>query len=95
MAEKNFTQDDIKQKHGSLFEEAASVFDDERTLFSYDDQDINFDDIPEITDFSKFVKNPFAGRFKNGYTIIVEHEDYDEVITITKSRREKQQNNAT
>jgi len=57
----------------------------------YDKEGINYDDIPEVTDFSKFVKNPLAGQLKNGYTIIVEHEDHDEIITIKKSRREKQQ----
>ena len=51
--------------------------------------DIDYSDIPEITDFSKGRKNPFAGKFKNGYTIIVEHKDYDEVITVTKTRRDK------
>ena len=52
---------------------------------------INYDDIPELTkeDFEKSVKNPFAGKFKNGYTIIVEHTDHDEVITVTKKRRPK------
>lgn len=53
-------------------------------------EDINYDDIPKITDFSKGRKNPFAGKFKNGYTIIVEHEDHEEVIEVKKSRREKQ-----
>ena len=56
------------------------------------DEDINFDDIPEITDFSKAIKNPFAGKFKNGYTIIVEHKDYDEIITVTKTRQDKNGN---
>ena len=44
----------------------------------YDEEGINYDDIPEITDFSKAMKNPFVGRFKNGYTVIVEHEGYNE-----------------
>ena len=48
-------------------------------IVTYDDEGINYDDIPEITDFSKGRKNPFAGRFKNGYTVIVEHEGYDEI----------------
>ena len=56
------------------------------------DKDINFDDIPEVTDFSKAIRNPFAGRFKNGYTITVEHKDYDEVITVTKTRHDKSGN---
>ena len=57
----------------------------------YDKEGINYDEIPEITDFSKFVKNPFAGQFKDGYTIIVEHEDHNEIITVSKSRQEKPQ----
>jgi len=55
----------------------------------YDNEGINYDDIPEITDFSKFTKNPFAGQFKNGYTVIVEHENHEEIITISKFRRDK------
>ena len=55
----------------------------------YDVENINYDDIPKITDFSKERKNPFAGKFKNGYTIIVEHKDYDEIITVKKTRRDK------
>ncbi len=56
----------------------------------YDDEGINYDDIPEITDFTKGRKNPFAGKFKDGYTVIVEHKDYDEIITVKKSRRAKE-----
>jgi len=53
--------------------------------------DINYDDIPELTkeDFSKGIKNPFAGKFKEGYTIIVEHADHDEIITVTKKIKPK------
>ena len=47
--------------------------------FIYDEEGINYDDIPEITDFSKGRKNPLAGRFKNGYTVIVEREGYNEI----------------
>lgn len=57
--------------------------------FVYDEEGINYDDIPEITDFSKGRKNPFAGKFKNGYTIIVEHNDHEEVIEVKRTRREK------
>ena len=42
-------------------------------------------------DFSNAVRNPHAGKFKDGYTIIIEHKDYDEVITITKSRKPKEE----
>ena len=48
-------------------------------VVNYDEEGINYDDIPEITDFSKGRKNPFAGKFKDGYTVIVEHEGYDEI----------------
>ena len=40
-------------------------------------------------DFSNAVRNPHAGKFKNGYTIIIEHKDYDEVITIKKTKKPK------
>ena len=73
-----------KRKHGISFEEAGSVFDDE--------EGIDLSDIPDITDFSKGRKNPFAGMFKNGYTITVEHKDFDEIITVTKTRRDKKDN---
>ena len=53
------------------------------------DNKIDLSDIPEITDFSKGRKNPFAGKFKDGYTIIVEHKDFDEIITVKKTRRDK------
>jgi len=56
---------------------------------SENETSINFSDIPEITDISKVRKNPFAGRFRDGYTIIIEHKDYDEVITVKKTRRAK------
>ena len=48
-------------------------------VVTYDEEGINYDDIPEIIDFSKARKNPFAGKFKKGYTAIVEHEGYNEV----------------
>ena len=54
-----------------------------------EDEGIDFSDIPEITDFSNAVMNPHAGKLKNGYTIIIEHKDYDEVITISKTKRPK------
>ena len=59
-------------------------------------EDINFDDIPELTkeDFVKAIKNPFAGKFKDGYTIVVEHNDYDEIITVSKKRQKKPANAA-
>jgi cell fate regulator YaaT (PSP1 superfamily) len=56
-------------------------------------ENIDFSDIPEITDFSKARRNPFAGQFKDGYTVIVEHKDYDEIITVKKTRREKNSTN--
>ena len=55
----------------------------------HDYEGINYDDIPKITDFSKGRKNPFAGRFKDGYTIIVEHKDHDEIIKVSKTKISK------
>jgi hypothetical protein len=43
-------------------------------------------------DFSNAVKNPHAGKFKDGYTIVVEHKDYDEIVTIAKSKKLKDEN---
>ena len=59
---------------------------------AYDGEEIDVSDIPEITDFSKWRKNPFAGRFRNGYIIIEEHEDFNEVITVSKTRQDKNGN---
>ena len=56
-----------------------SEINNRKTALSYDGEEIDLSDIPEITDFSKARKNPFAGRFRNGYTVIVEHEGYNEV----------------
>ena len=53
------------------------------------DEEINYDDIPKITDFIKGRTNPFAGRFKDGYTIIVEHKDHDEIVEVKKTRIKK------
>jgi len=55
---------------------------------------INYDDIPELTkeDFARGVRNPFAGKLKDGYKIIVEYADYDEVITVSKKRIAKGSN---
>jgi len=40
-------------------------------------------------DFSKATKNPYAKHLKDGYTIVIERKDYDEIIEIKKSKREK------
>jgi len=58
------------------------------------DNDINYDDIPELTkeDFTRGKKNPFAGMFKDGYTIVIEHNDYDEVINVSKKKQPKRAN---
>lgn|GEM_PF-1223193 len=88
MYDDKFIWDEDKQeanilKHKVSFVEASSVFDDENTHIEdeslYNDEDINYDDIPPVTDFSNWRKNPFAGKFKNGYTVIVELEGYNEV----------------
>jgi hypothetical protein len=42
--------------------------------------------------FSNAIKNPHAGKFKDGYTIIVSHKEYDEIITVTKSKKLKNSN---
>jgi len=43
-------------------------------------------DIPEITNYPKTSKRPPPGKMKDGYTIVVEHKDYDEIITVKKQR---------
>jgi len=45
--------------------------------------------------FSGAVKNPHAGKFKDGYTIVVSHQDYDEVITVKKEKKTKCSSEAT
>jgi len=55
------------------------------------DEDINLDDIPEITDFSKAIKNPFAERFKDGYIMIEEREDHNYVTEIRRWKAPKDQ----
>ena len=54
-----------------------------------ENEEINYDEIPKITNFSKGRRNPFAGKFRDGYTIIVEHKDHDEIIEVKKTRRMK------
>jgi hypothetical protein len=100
MTDKKFAWNEEKHKlnkikHKISFEEASSVFDYDFAIYFNDethsqDEDIDLSDISEITDFSKGIRNPFAGMFKDGYTIIVEHADFDEEITVQKTRREKQ-----
>jgi len=46
-------------------------------------------------DFSNAVRNPHAGKMKDGYTIIIEHKEYDEIITIKKSTKPKGENGTT
>jgi len=43
-------------------------------------------------DFSNAVKNPHAGKFKDGYTIVVAHKAYDEIITVKKAKKPKNEN---
>jgi len=61
----------------------------ESNVTMHDNEEINYDDIPKITDFSKGRKNPFAGKFRDGYTVIVEHKDYNEIIEVKKTRLKK------
>ena len=42
------------------------------------DDDINFDDIPKITDFSGWRKNPFAERMRNGYSVTINYDSADD-----------------
>ena len=51
---------------------------------SYDSEDINFDDIPEITDFTGWVKNPHYGKFiKDGkFTVQVHCADHTKLQEI-------------
>ena len=53
-----------------------------KTAMSYDGEDIDVSDIPEITDFSKWRKNPHVGKFiKNDKCIVeIEHDGYNEVV---------------
>ena len=44
-------------------------------------------------DFSNAVSNPHAEALKDGYTIIVTHKDYDEVITVAKIKKQKNEKN--
>jgi len=43
------------------------------------DAKINFSDIPEVTDISKAVKNPFAQRMKAGYSVTINYSTPQEV----------------
>ena len=45
-------------------------------------------------DFSNAVRNPHAGKLKDGYTVIVTHKEYDEIITVTKSKKPKSEPNS-
>ena len=45
-------------------------------------------------DFSNAIKNPHAGKFKDGYTIIVEHKDFDEIVTVKKDTKPKSHNSS-
>ena len=61
-------------------------------IVGYNEEGVNFDDIPEITDFSKAWKNPaIALRRKKGYTVIIEHEGYNEVRNYDFSKIPKPQ----
>ena len=44
----------------------------------YDDEGINYDDIPEIKDFSKGRKNPHAKKIiENGYSVTIHYSPDD------------------
>ncbi|MCL2171484.1 MAG: hypothetical protein FWB71_04965 [Defluviitaleaceae bacterium] len=43
-------------------------------------------------DFSKAVRNPhFAAKMKNGYTVIIEHDEHDEIIRVERTVKTKEQ----
>ena len=54
-------------------------------------ESINYDDIPEITDFSHAVKNPHVGKYiKDGkFTAVIEHGGYNEVAEFDVSTGQK------
>ena len=35
-------------------------------------------------------KNPYAANLKDGYSIIIEHKEYDEIIEVKKTKHKKQ-----
>ena len=53
-----------------------------KTALSYDGELIDVSDMPEITDFTGWRKNPFVGKFiKNDKFIVeIEHDSYNEVV---------------
>ena len=62
-----------------------------KTAISYDGEEIDVSDIPEITDFSGWKKNPYAGKFfKDGKCeIIIEHDGYNEIVEYNKKTGQK------
>ena len=47
-------------------------------VVNYDNEGINYDDIPEIKDFSKGRKNPHARKIKeNGYSVTIHYTPED------------------
>jgi len=44
-----------------------------------DDKSIDLSDIPEITDISNAIKNPFAERMKRGYSVTINYETPEDV----------------
>ena len=46
-------------------------------------------------DFSNATRNPHAKKLENGYTIVIEHKDYNEVITVKKSKQAKENKNTS
>jgi len=51
------------------------------------------DNMLDNYDFSNAIKNPFAKAMKKGYTLVIEHDDYDEIIEVKKTRKEKREVN--
>jgi hypothetical protein len=44
-----------------------------------EDSMIDYSDIPKVSNFTNVRKNPYAARRKDGYTVIIEREGYNEV----------------
>jgi len=45
-----------------------------------EDEDINYDDIPKITNFTGWRRHPFAGTFNGIFNTIIEHDGYKEIV---------------
>ena len=53
-----------------------------QTALSYDGDLIDVSDMPEITDFTRWQKNPHVGKYikDDKFTAVIEHEGYNEIV---------------